>query len=51
MGWGIKMNNVQSDIFEIMSRISNSGLKILDFETHQSSLEEIFVDLVSGETQ
>tara|TARA_B100000579_G_scaffold73485_1_gene56456 strand:- start:590 stop:1105 length:516 start_codon:yes stop_codon:yes gene_type:complete len=41
----------KSDIFEIMSRISNSGLKILDFETHQSSLEEIFVDLVSGETQ
>ena len=41
----------KNDIFEIMSRISNSGLKILDFETHQSSLEEIFVDLISGKRQ
>ena len=38
-----------NDIFEMMSKVSKVGFKILDFETHQSSLEEIFIELVSGE--
>ena len=43
-------SNQSEDIFEIMSKISQAGFKILDFETHTSSLEEIFIDLVSGES-
>lgn len=39
----------QQDIFEVMSKISKAGFKILDFENHHSSLEEIFIGLVSGE--
>ena len=43
--------DLNSDIFEIVARIAKSGFRILDFETHQSSLEEIFIDLVSGKNQ
>ena len=37
------------DIFETMSRVTKAGFKILDFETKRSTLEEIFIDMVSGE--
>ena len=35
------------DIFDTMSKITKAGYKILDFETKRSTLEEIFIDMVS----
>ena len=40
----------EEDLFSIISKISKCGVKILNFETSQSSLEEIFIDLVAEDS-
>lgn len=42
--------NQEEDLFSIISKISKCGVKILNFETSQSSLEEIFIDLVAEDS-
>ncbi len=39
--------NAALDVSTLLKRVSDSGVSIKDLQTHQSSLEEIFVSLVS----
>jgi ABC-2 type transport system ATP-binding protein len=40
--------NVSMDVSTLLKRMSDSSISIKDLQTHQSSLEEIFVSLVSA---
>ena len=39
-----------ADVSEILNKITNSGLLLKDLKVEQSSLEDIFVDLVKEES-
>jgi ABC-2 type transport system ATP-binding protein len=39
--------NASMDVSTLLKRMSDSGISIKDLQTHQSSLEDIFVSLVS----
>ena len=44
------VKDATADVSEILNKITNSGLLLKDLKVEQSSLEDIFVDLVKEES-